>query len=206
MIKKALEFFRTVTMPQAMVVVALVAGGVTLALLMPDDRWTLTVRVLAGLITSGGVAGTLLLERKGSPHSLLPPPMDPVSLPPVPTYATPPVPRRRPRKEGAASIDFVLAVVVVVGAFILAPLFSGCAGAALAAKPFLDTSCAAARVTCRLINSACSYYEDSVAPMTEAELSPSSGGEAEASPPAEPAPVASPPVAEVAPVAEDAPL
>lgn len=46
----------------------------------------------------------------------------------------------------------------------------GVAGVAIAAKPILDTTCAGARVACRLIDSACSAYEDATAPLT-------SGGE-----------------------------
>lgn len=56
---------------------------------------------------------------------------------------------------------------------------SGCgtttaAGVALAAKPILDTTCAGARMACRLIDSACSAYEDATAPLSE----DTSGGEA----------------------------
>lgn len=49
---------------------------------------------------------------------------------------------------------------------------SGCGttGVAIAAKPILDTTCAGARMACRLIDSACSAYEDATAPLT-------SGGE-----------------------------
>ena len=56
---------------------------------------------------------------------------------------------------------------------------SGCgttsvAGVAIAAKPILDTTCAGARMACRLIDSACSAYEDATAPLSE----DTSGGEA----------------------------
>lgn len=67
------------------------------------------------------------------------------------------------------------AIAVGIGAFVLVASYcAGCAGgvagAAVAAKPILDTTCAGARVACRLIDSACSAYEDATAPLT-------SGGE-----------------------------
>ena len=52
---------------------------------------------------------------------------------------------------------------------------TGVAGVAIAAKPILDTTCAGARVACRLIDSACSAYEDATAPLSSEETS---GGEA----------------------------
>lgn len=70
----------------------------------------------------------------------------------------------------------LVAISVGIGAFVfVASYCSGCAGAAgaaVAAKPILDTTCAGARVACRLIDSACSAYEDATAPLT-------SGGEGE---------------------------
>lgn len=73
----------------------------------------------------------------------------------------------------ARILEAFLAVVILACGVLLAGLVastcSGCATVA-AAKPILDTTCAAVRATCRLIDSACSTYEDATAPLT-------SGGE-----------------------------
>lgn len=65
----------------------------------------------------------------------------------------------------------LVALSVGIGALVLVASYcAGCAGgvagAAVAAKPILDTTCAGARVACRLIDSACSAYEDATAPLT----------------------------------------
>lgn len=80
-----------------------------------------------------------------------------------------------------ASLIDLLAIWIAIGAFVaVAALTSGCgtttlSGVAIAAKPILDTTCAGARVACRLIDSACSAYEDATAPLSSEETS---GGEA----------------------------
>lgn len=88
--KKVAEFFATITVPQAIVVVALIAAGVTLALLMPDERWSITVQILTGLLTTGGVSGTLFLNSRPSkmPPAASLPPVE-ISIPPPPAIPKP---------------------------------------------------------------------------------------------------------------------
>lgn len=91
--QKALEFFSNITAPQAAIVVALVAAGVALAVLMPDDRWSITVQILVGLLTGGGVSGTLFLDSKKSQMPPAP------SIPPeISIPAPPPIPKKSRRK------------------------------------------------------------------------------------------------------------
>lgn len=67
----------------------------------------------------------------------------------------------------------LLAIAVGFGVVALVASYcSGCGGAAVAAKPILDTTCAGARVACRLIDSACSAYEGATAPLTSGSEAP----------------------------------
>lgn len=65
------------------------------------------------------------------------------------------------------AVEDAFAIGVGIGILVLlAHLLTGCAAAA-AAKPILDTTCAGARMACRLVDSACSAYEDATSPLTE---------------------------------------
>ena len=116
---RVLAAFRSITLPQALVVVALIAGAVVLALELPDDRWGGLMRVAVLALGGGGAVGTLLLDRRPSTSSS--------SEPPPPPSAPPPGRHR----SGHVLVDVLLGVVVVAGTLLLAALHSGCGASAL---------------------------------------------------------------------------
>lgn len=112
---KIKELFAGVTVAQAVVVATLVGGGVALAILLPDSRWSDALRLLAMVVAGGGGVGTLFLERRSSGRSVPPPPMDldsgDTTVPSIP--APPSISKKR---KGNAMVDALLLVIVAAGA------------------------------------------------------------------------------------------
>jgi hypothetical protein len=113
--------FARITIPQAIVVVALIAGAVAALVLLPPDKLEWLKALILGLATLGGV-GTVALSSKADDASA----------------ETPPAPVRAPRREDSGvrrargdedgSIDLGLVAFVIVGSIIVS-LLSGCGGA-----------------------------------------------------------------------------
>jgi hypothetical protein len=113
--------FRSITLPQSLVVVALIAGAVVLALELPDDRWGGLMRIAVLALGGGGAVGTLFLNGRSSTSG------SSTSEPPPPPSAPPPGRHR----SGHVLVDVLLGVVVVAGTLLLAALHSGCGASAL---------------------------------------------------------------------------
>lgn len=178
--ERAVEAFRGITLAQSIVVTAIIAGTLYAVQVLPDERLEWLLAALAAL----GIGGTVGL-RRSTPEERAP------SAPPPP--AAPPT---RVKRDGSASTDAMLWVLGVaafcwawaqrvgwLGLLLLALTLPACAtggglvGAAAVAKPILDTTCAGARLACRAIDSACSFYEESTAPLTEPLTSGSDASE-----------------------------
>ena len=155
------RLFRGLTTPQALVILGVLALAGWLAYVLPEDTVT---RVVLGVLTLLGVAGTAL--------------PGPGASAPAPAPSAPPPPPAG-RRSGHAHLDALLWLAAVgavlwtwlaraglLGAVLLVLALPSC-GSTGSAKPILDTTCAGARVACRLIDSACSAYTGA-----------SSGGEA----------------------------
>lgn len=113
--------FRRVRMPQALIVVAIIAGFCFLATSLPDDRWGSVARIVVGILSALGIGGTVapgLLRTEDEADAKVA-----IEAPPPP----PPPPSRR---GGFAEVDlllFVLAAAVLAASTLL----HGCGASAL---------------------------------------------------------------------------
>lgn len=96
------EFLRTVTIPQAIIVLGLIAGGVAVAYRLPSDT---LVEVVTSIVVALGVGGTLLTSRK-TPERI---------TDPGPEAPPPPPPRRNPRDGSVDVWDLVAWGIVLAG-------------------------------------------------------------------------------------------
>lgn len=117
-----LSVFRSLTLAQSIVIVAIIAGGVALATLLPDGRFHDLAQLLVALVTGGGALGTAFLERKKDATDDAPP------APPPPTG-----PRRVPRSDGFALIDVLLWIVLIACMVTAGSLAAGCGAGAMQA-------------------------------------------------------------------------
>lgn len=100
-----IEYLKTITLPQAIIVLGLIAGGVAIAYRLPEDTLVEAVSALVAL----GVGGTLLTSRRKTPAEPAPPRAIPDPGPP------PPRPRRLPRDGSADPVALVAWGVFALG-------------------------------------------------------------------------------------------
>lgn len=121
--------FARIRMPQATIILGLIAAFVYLATALPEDRWGMVARIVGGLLTLLGVGGTL-------GQSLLRTPEEAEAV------STPPPPPPPSRRAGFAEIDALLlllfAAVLAVSAFV-----HGCGGAPRAGRVALEATATA---------------------------------------------------------------
>ncbi len=98
--KPLTEFAKTVTLPQALIVLGLIAGGVAVSYRLPED---VLIEVVTSIVVALGVGGTLLTSRKAPERITEPEP------PP------PPPPRRNPRDGSVDVWDLVAWGIVLAG-------------------------------------------------------------------------------------------
>lgn len=103
--------FKGITLPQALVVIAMIAGSVAALVLLPEEKleW---VKATIVTIATLGTGGTLFLSSRTS-------------------TTPPPGPKRiRDPEDGSVGVtDLALLAFVLVGALIVVPMLSGCGGA-----------------------------------------------------------------------------
>lgn len=109
--------FASITLPQALVVIAMIAGAVTALVLLPEAKLEWVKGLIIAVVTLG-TGGTLFLPSHGSRSS------DSSSSPPPPTRLP-----RRPTDGSFGALDLVLIAIILVGALVIVPLLSGCGGA-----------------------------------------------------------------------------
>lgn len=127
-IDRAIAAFNAITLPQALVVIAMIAGAVSALYLLPEEKLEWVKATIVGLLMLG-TSGTLFLAPKppssssgssgggagGSGASPTSRPRTPVRIPP-------------PSGDAARRADMVL-VGIVLAVTVLGPLLSGCGGA-----------------------------------------------------------------------------
>lgn len=157
-----LSVFRSLTLAQSIVIVAIIAGGVALATLLPDGRFHDLAQVLIALVTGGGALGTAFLERRKTDDAEPPP------APPPPTG-----PRRvtRPGTEGFAVIDLLL-WIVLLACIVIAGSLTGCGASAL------GVHVRAATIATSALEGVGPLVEAAVSHRIETECGPASAGDA----------------------------
>jgi len=101
-VKSVGEFLKSVTLPQALIVLGLIAGGVAVAYRLPSDT---LVEVVTSIVVALGVGGTLWTSRR-TPERV---------TDPGPEAPPQPPPRRNPREGSVDPWDLVAWGIVLAG-------------------------------------------------------------------------------------------